>query len=191
MGIILLLLLCSVLLAAASQPVSPAVTGTGDLNQNGIQEEYCLKDHCLTVKEKSRLIWKSDRSMQIDSFQLGDIDNDGNPNLVISLWKKGSFGEHQPFWHTNKDHSYKNHLFVYQLRKDTLHQVWCSSNLDHPILSFEIQDANGDGKNELVTKEGRYQTISGVRYAADPKGETETTVWCWKEWGFQRLDPAV
>lgn len=172
---------------AADHSKAP-VCATGDLDGDGITEEYSLAENILTVTSGGQTIWQSPRDYSVDSFALGDIDNDGKANLVISLWKEGSFGEMRPFWHSNEDTEYKNHLFVYEMQDNALTQVWCSSNLDHPIQSFEIKDVNGDSRNELVTKEGEYREICDGRYVSDPESKTKTTVWEWEEWGFQLCD---
>lgn len=178
--------------AASSAPASAfdrpdRISASDDLDGDGISERYLLEDHTLTVTEGSQKLWISPAEYTIDYFALGDIDNDGTLNLVFSLWKTGSFGRNHPFWHTGSDESYKNHLFLYKLREDTFKQAWCSSDLDHPILSFEIRDINDDGENELVTLEGEYIQIAGERFAADPEGSKQTTKWKWGGWGFQRL----
>ncbi|WP_312647305.1 hypothetical protein [Aminipila sp.] len=160
----------------------------GDINENGITEEYELNNSALTVKEGSKLLWKSPEGYHIDSFALGDVDNDGKVNLVISLWKKGSFGDVQPFWHKGQNNDYKNHLFVYKLEGETLKSVWCSSNLDKPILSFTIQDVDGDRENELVVEEGLYKKIGKEKYTLNHDGPVQTTVWKWDKWGFYLAD---
>jgi hypothetical protein len=153
---LLLIFTAMPLFSGSGHPASPVMV-TGDLDENGMIEEYTLADRMLIVTEGSQTLWKSPENYDIDSFSLGDIDNDGTLNLIISLWKTGSFGEVHPFWHKNSDDSYKNHLFVYKLQDHSFRQVWCSSDLDHPILSFEIRDINHDGQNELVTEEGQYK----------------------------------
>lgn len=162
------------------------VRAEGDLDDDGRTEEYSLEDGVLTVREEAESLWKSPSDWHVDSFALGDADNDGTANLVMCLWKKGSFGEIRPFWHTGEDDSYKNHLFVYKLEGDTCKPVWCSSDLDRPILSLAIRDVNGDGLNELAVEEGQYRKAAGGRYAADPDAPALTTVWQWDEWGFMR-----
>lgn len=159
-----------------------------DLDGDGIAEQYVLTEHMLTITEGSKIIWMSPESYHIDSFALGDVDNDGKDNLVMSLWKKGSFGKFEPFWHGEKNIDYKNHLFVYKLEGNKLKNVWCSSDLDHPILSFSIQDIDGDKLNELVVEEGQYKKISKQKYAADSDGPVRTTVWKWDQWGFYLAD---
>ena len=182
----LILLLLSVILFLPD----PNATGTvlsslHDLDEDGINEEYVLRDHILTVTEGSKVLWTSPKEYQIDSFSLGDADNDGKDNLVISLWKKGSFGKMKPFWHSGEDRSFKNHLFVYRLQNDQLKPVWCSSNLDRPILEFSIGDRDGDGQNELTVEEGTYQKEYGETYKIDPDGPKRTSIWKWEEWGFR------
>ena len=191
-GAIIIWLLTAVLLLSGSGTNlnSPCLqlSASGDLDGDGKTEEYILKHHVLTVKEGSQELWESPSNYCVDSFALDDVDNDGKINLVISLWKNGSFGKYRPFWHTGKDKDYKNHLFVYRLQDDTVRPVWCSSNLDRPILAFSIQDVNGDGLNELIVKEGTYKKISGEKYAPDLNGPIWTAVWQWDEWGFRLLE---
>lgn len=180
------LLIAAAMFTGASDSAS-IVLSTGDLDGDGIKEEYSLEGNTLSVSEGGQSLWKSPKSWHIDSFSLGDADNDGKVNLVFSLWKTGSFGKSKPFWHEGEDVSYKNHLFVYKLEEDTFRPVWCSSDLYRPILSFDITDTDGNGLNELITREGRYKKVFGERYKADPDAKTRTTVWQWEEWGFRRI----
>jgi hypothetical protein len=162
------------------------VRGTGDLDGDGRIEEYLLADHRLRVQEEGQFIWQSPPEWSVDHFVLGDVDNDGTVNLAISLWKTGSFGEIKPFWQTGEDTSYKNHLFILKFTGDTFKPVWCSSDLDCPMVSFAICDVNGDGLNELVVEEGRYRKVRGNKYTLDAAAPLRTTVWQWEEWGFSR-----
>lgn len=184
-GLIILVITVRLFTVGQESEIDP-VRAVGDLDNNGMIEEYVLTDHCLTVREDDQIIWQSPQGWSVDSFALGDIDNDGSNNLVISLWKKGSFGEIKPFWFQGEDNSYKNHLFVLSLIDNTFKSVWCSSNLDHPIISFVISDVDGDGLNELVVQEGKYRRIKGECYALDNRAAPRTVIWQWQEWGFSR-----
>lgn len=156
-----------------------------DLDSDGITEEYLLIDHCLSVREGGRVLWQSPSDWRIDNFAIGDVNNDGTVNLVITLWKTGSFGTVKPFWQTGVDDSYKNHLFVFRLKDKEMKQVWCSSDLDCPIVSFTIQDIDDDSLFELVVEEGQYRKIAGERYTLDRFAWVRKAVWRWDEWGFR------
>lgn len=162
----------------------PLVRAEADLDGDGTAEEYLLSGQSLTVMEGEQELWQSPEDWSVDHFVIGDADNDGTDNLTVSLWKTGSFGEIRPFWMTEEDNGYKNHLFLYNLEGDTFQSVWCSSELDCPIVSYEIRDADGDGLNELVVQEGEYRKIDGERYDLDSDAPVRTTVWQWEEWGF-------
>ncbi|SFG35611.1 hypothetical protein SAMN05660649_01395 [Desulfotomaculum arcticum] len=70
------------------------------------------------------------------------------------------------------------------LSDNTLRLTWCSSDLDRPIVSFTVRDADDDGMNELVVEEGSYHRIIGQLYAMDRTAPARSTVWRWDEWGF-------
>lgn len=176
-----------VVLGLFSDSEDSGTRSKADLDSDGTVEEYLLVDHRLTIREGEQDLWQSPGDWCIDNFALGDVNNDGTVNLVITLWKTGSFGTVKPFWETAEDVGYKNHLFVYRLKDKVMKQVWCSSALDYPIVSFTIQDIDNDNLFELVVEEGQYRKITGERYTLDTFARVRTTVWRWDEWGF-RLD---
>ncbi|MGI6066257.1 MAG: hypothetical protein ACOYI2_07175 [Bacillota bacterium] len=187
MGIILFLILTPCLIYFGAGGFGSPLCAEGDLDSDGIREEYILDRQTLTVREGAELLWQSPKDWSVDNFDLGDADNDGTVNLVITLWKTGNFGTVRPFWETGADASYKNHLFVFKMQNNTFKPVWCSSDLDRPIVSFAIRDVNGDGLEELVVEEGEYRKMIGERYALNPHGQIRTTFWQWEEWGFRMV----
>ncbi len=183
-GIILTLVLTLCISFSGAEGSGSPVRASGDLDSDGKEEEYLLEGNRLIVKEAGEFLWQSPSDWKVDSFVLGDADNNGTVDLAVALWKTGSFGTVKPFWEKDEDTSYKNHLFVLKLEGNTFKSLWCSSDLDCPIVSLTIRDVNSDGLNELVVEEGQYRKVAGERYALDPDAPLRTTVWQWREWGF-------
>ena len=148
-----------------------------DLDGDGVEENYSLRDGRVTVATAKGLIWQTPEAWWVDDFFLSDANNDGNSDFSLLVWKSGSFGPVKPFWINCEDKSIKNHLFVFKLINGTFRPVWQSSNLDRPVLAADIKDIDGDGNQELVAVEGSY-TDPSVR---------KVTIWRWKGWGFYLL----
>jgi poly-gamma-glutamate synthesis protein (capsule biosynthesis protein) len=148
-----------------------------DLDQDGVNEDYSLRDGELKVKTNSQIIWQSPDNWWVDNFFLGDSNNDNIQELNLLVWKSGSFGPHKPFWITNEDMSIKNHLFIFKLVNNRIKPVWQSSNLDQPNYETTLEDLDGDGKNELVVTEGYYLNPN----------YRDVSIWKWNGWGFTKV----
>lgn len=191
LSILMFLLVTVIVIGLFSESEDPVTRISADLDRDGMTEEYLLIDHCLTIREGEKDLWQSPGDWRVDNFVLGDVNNDGTVNLVISLWKTGSFGTVKPFWQTVEDVGYKNHLFVYRLKDKVMKQVWCSSDLDCPIVSLTVQDIDEDDLFELIVEEGKYRKITGERYTLDRFAQVQTTVWRWDEWGFRLVSSKI
>ncbi len=152
-----------------------------DLDQDGVLDEFTLRDGRLTVRTASNLAWEMPKTWWVDDFVLGDANNDGVTDLNLIVWKSGSFGPYKPFWVTEDDPSVKNHLFIFDLVNGTMKSIWQSSNLDCPNYEIEPVDLDGDGQNELLAIEGDYD---------DPQVK-RTSVWKWSDWGFYKVSSAL
>lgn len=148
-----------------------------DLDENGIIEEFALRNGNVTIKTDSHIIWRSPNNWWIDYFFLGDTNNDGTSELNLLVWKEGSFGSHKPFWIEKEDTEVKNHFFIFKLEKGQMKPVWQSSNLDQPNYCGASIDFNDDGENELITIEGSYNV----------NDKRQVTMWKWDGWGFSRI----
>ncbi len=149
-----------------------------DLDGNGLLENLKLSNGKIEVWSDTELLWQSPEEWWVDDFFVGDANNDGVWNLGLLVWKEGSFGPYQPFWLTERDNSFRNHLFIFKLEDGKIKPVWQSSNLERPNYHAELIDLDGDGKYELLVTEGSY-TDFDLR---------KKTLWKWDGWGFTRAD---
>ncbi len=126
----LTLLLAVILgLAVSDKWDSSSQTVYGDIDGNGTRERYLLKGQQLQDFENNRLLWHTPEEWQVKQVELADADNNKQTELLLVIWKKGSFGKSKPFWFKELDNEYTCHLFLYRLRSGRMKQVWCSSAL--------------------------------------------------------------
>lgn len=152
-------------------------TFSGDLNADGVVEQFVLRDGVVKVSDDNgKAIWQSDADWWIDDALLADADNNGIPDLVLSVWKSGNYGKDKPSWVTANDPAIRNHLFLFDLKGGKIQPIWQSSNLARPNCALGLTDL-GDGKQSLLVLEGDYAEPG----ACSPK---YLAVWHWQTWGF-------
>lgn len=181
------------------QRIQPNAAKATDLNRNGIPETYALTNGRLTIAERptaterpvaaeqQKIIWRSPAEWHIDSVHIADSDNDGIPDVNISLWKPGNFGLSKPFWIKHNDMRVRNHLFIYDLVGDKLTPRWQSSNLERPNCALRFEDIDHDGRIELIVTEGTYKDaapLTAIKPLADCTTNTTRAIWRWNIWGF-------
>ena len=79
-----------------------------------------------------------------------DIDRDQQEELVLLIWKHGSYGRHLPVWEKKNDIRLEQHIFIYRLQErnistDVMRPVWMSSS-----LGKEIESIARGRKNSLI-----------------------------------------
>ena len=151
-----------------------------DINGDGEGELFKLKDGALTVSAGEDPIWRSSGDQWVDDLALADADGDGSPDLELSFWRAGSFGDSKPFWEAD-DALVRNHFAVYSLAGGVVKPLWQSSALSRPNCEFVFADADRGGAPELAVLEGEYGATG-----ADC-GATTPALWRWNGWGFTNL----
>jgi len=96
------------------------------------------------------VLWSSERDWFVQNVVIKDLDQDGVEEIIMLVWKHGSYGKHRPFWVEKNDIRLKQHIFIYSnspSKKTRLFARWMSSE-----LGFEVESiASGQGDGLIVT----------------------------------------
>jgi len=118
-------------------------------------------------EDPESLLFRTQKDWLVSDFLTGDIDKDGAREVLLLVWKHGSYGKHRPFWVERDTIRFSQHIFIYTLRDDILKPIWMSSALELSILEWELDE-------------------EGVLTITDLDGETSR--WAWIRWGLKRVD---
>ena len=140
-------------------------TKTGNVGEVSVM----LKGRQLTVRdaETNEITWKTQGDWFIQDLVIKDIDRDGEEELILLVWKHGSYGDHMPFWETKNDKNLKQHIFIYKYdpkKEKKLRALWMSSQ-----ISYEIESISS-GQDSFLN-------------VTDHEGTTR--VWVWRDFGLK------
>ncbi len=134
--------------------------------------DVVLKDRTLTLYDGGSRIWSSDWDWSVQTCEKADLDGDGMEELLLLVWKRGSYGDHMPFWVERNDHDLAQHIFIYRREKSRsagIRPAWMSSQ-----TGFFI--------NGMYTDTGRVVL---------EKEDGSFSLWQWEGFGLKQLaDPA-
>lgn len=116
-----------------------------------------LADKKVSVAIDNNEVWNTPNDWFVQDMIITDIDRDGAEEMVLLVWKHGSFGKHRPQWVRRNDISLKQHIFIYRYddrREEYIVAEWMSSVMNYPVKSFAsygkdkivINDINGGHK---------------------------------------------
>lgn len=159
-----LCILCLVLLWCRGTFLAP---GHGKAGQwGGLDLELTPAGRfCATVGTETA--FASEPGWRVQDFLTGDLDRDGEEELLLLVWRRGHYGPSRPFWVDRNDYTYSQHIFIYKQADGTVTPVWMSSTLNPRVKSWSVTD---EGTLRILTPEG------------------EDTCWGWGSWGIERLD---
>ena len=112
----------------------------------------------------NEVIWRSPEHVLVQDFLWCDIDHDHEDELLLLCWRIGRYGDARPFWVEDDEHTWSQHIYIYDWRNQEIHPIWMASDIGMDVVSWRF-----DPKERLVIteKSGR------------------TTGWDWISWGLQ------
>ena len=151
----------------------------GWIQWNSVEKEFgesfvALKGRRLTVRDGGaggEVVWKTDGDWFVQDLVIKDIDRDGGEEMILLVWKHGSFGKHMPFWVKKNDKDLRQHIFIYKYdaqRETRIRAIWMSSQITYEITSIS------SGKDSFLN-------------VSDRSGNTR--VWMWQDFGLKLVGP--
>lgn len=126
-----------------------------------------LKSRSVTVLKDGVTLWQSDPSVPVQDVLWGDIDHDEEPELMLLCWKRGRYGESRPFWVTEDDRTWSQHIYLYDWTGETVKPIWMASDLGREVITWSFTE-----EDRLVV--------------TDRQGNV--TAWDWLSWGLRQIE---
>ncbi len=148
-------------LSAAAEGKSAALTADQERNENNAGSR--------------QPVFQTDWDWCVQDVLCYDINGDGQEELILLVWKHGSYGDHLPLWVERNDIRLEQHIFIYQWdadRENRLRPVWMSSALGYEVASI----ARGAKDSLIVTDRAgvsmQWQWLDfGLKLAGEAKEE--------------------
>jgi hypothetical protein len=165
------------------QPVNKS-----DLNGDGWDDEIVLVNGGVEIRGDGGVLYRSNPGWRVEQAEFGDLNDDGAPEAVLLVWRDFETwpidrllpaGGRIAGFHDAAGQSC--HIILIGWGKDGAREAWAGSALADPVMSFAMADLNGDGRQELVTMDGDYQTPRYLPAKA-------VKIWEWNGFGFSRLE---
>lgn len=131
------------------------------------ENQFILKHRTFYIKNNTEDIWKTPSNLYIEDFIVADINSDDIDEIILLLWKRGSFGLDKPFWIEEDEKSYSQHIFIYTFYNNKIEAIWHSSKLPFEIKSMSL---NNNNELEILDK------------------SNNISFWTYKKWGLERND---
>ena len=149
---------------------APAVIGEAELQLSGKRVGIRETAGDRVPEGGSVKTYRSPVSWLVQDALVCDLNGDGADEVILLVWKRGSFGGARPFWVTRDEIGFSEHIFIFKYMNGTLRPLWMSSKMGIPVQSVTYGE---DGKLHLSAPDG-----------------TET-VWEWNRWGLTLAETGV
>lgn len=134
---------------------------------SGEPAQIVLRNKSVRVLDNGDTVWQSDPSIRVQDMLWCDIDHDTEKELLLLCWKRGRYGDSRPFWVTEDEPSWSQHIYIYDWTTDGIQPIWMASDIG--LLATEWRF---DETQRLVITDR-----SGAQSA-----------WDWVSWGLRRIE---
>ena len=133
-----------------------------DLDCDGDEELLALDRGRVDIYDNDLRRYVSPVGWAVSDAFCAEMDEEPGPEVVLVVWKRGSFGRELPFWHDRNDNDVSQHIFIFRLEDGTPEPLWMSSKLGISVRDWNTEDSF----LHLIDTESR------------------ETVWYWNHWGL-------
>ena len=130
------------------------------------------ESHSDTGSNSENLVYQTRIGLKVSDVCVGDLDGDGYDEIILLLWKRGSYGTSHPYWQKNDLYRFSQHLFIYTLRDGQITPWWFSSAIGVRAADISLA-VHPDGKRQMIC-------------ITDPEGKE--SCWYWHGFGLAKLE---
>ena len=143
---------------------------------NWQEGDFAFEEGAVKVQNRSAVVyfkgaevWRTKWNVNVQQCVVSDIDRDGHDELMLLVWKRGSYGPHMPFWEKKNDNNLAQHIFIYKWepkRTSKIRAIWMSSALSDKYYSMSSDNL---GRIFITENDG------------------ELSAWYWENFGLKML----
>jgi hypothetical protein len=164
-----------------------ASSDQADLDNDGGLEKLALSNGRASIISSDIKRWTSPDGWQVAQASFTDLNHDGRPEVTLLVWRSfrpWPIDRYIP--HGGRIQGFHNsagmscHLILVGWQRGAFRELWAGSALANPLQSFAASDLDGDGHQELLALESRYEDPPSAPSRA-------LTAWEWNGFGFTLL----
>lgn len=138
---------------------------TGDEGPGSI----VLENRRVVLSRQGEILWASPEKTLVQDVLWCDVDRDGDKELLLLDWRKGTYGEARPFWVKETEESWSQHIDIYDWNPEEkkISAIWMASDIGLDAARWTY-----DEDHRYLLIEEKEQNVSG---------------WAWLQWGLERV----
>ena len=128
----------SVSVGAAANETPATDAGTSADTDRAGEYLLTLKNKTLRISRDGNVIFKTPFTWLISDVLTGDIDRDGDDELLLLLWKHWEYMGVTPFWDKGSKIPFSQHIFIYEFDGNDIAPKWMASRLPCPVADWKL-----------------------------------------------------